>query len=196
MPAGIGISVKVTGAIETQRALELLARQSPAAARRAVNRTIGVARKRVIRSISRATGINQRVIGGAKGRGYVKQVKASKRRAQGALVVLIEGVRFSRLNRKTIGSLKRKPGGAGTPFPGIMRSGHASLFERYPPMVRVSGSGITLNTRRRNLPVREVVIPIEPQASRAIRVHMRRVARSVYPQKLWEEIRKRAKPVR
>lgn len=196
MPEGLGIKLTVKGDAETVRALESLARQSPAAAARAVNRTIGVAKKRVVRSISRATGINQRVIGGAKGRGYVKQVKASRRRGTGALVVLTEGVRFSQLNRKTLGHLKRKPGGAGIPFNARMASGPASLFERRPPMSRISQSGRTPNTLRKNLPIRELVLPIQPYADRAIRIHMRRVARSVYPQKVWEELRKRIKPVR
>lgn len=196
MAAGIGIGVKVTGTEKTMRALESLARQSPAAARRAVNRTIGVARQRVIKSVSKATGINQRVLGGARGRGYIKQVKASRRRAQGALVGLVEGVRFANLRRKRIGSLKRKPGGIGAPFAASLRSGHASLFERHPPMLRTSGSGRTPNTARKNLPIREVVIPIEPHAGRAIRVHMRRAARTVYPRKLWEELQKRIKPAR
>lgn len=196
MPEGLGIKLTVKGDAETARALESLARQSPAVAARAVNRTIGVAKKRVIRSISRATGINQRVIGGAKGRGYVKQVKASRRRGTGALVVLTEGVRFSQLKRNTLGHLKRKPGGAGVPFNAVMPTGHASLFERRPPMMRISQSGFHPKTRRKDLPIREVVVPTQPYADRAIRIHMRRVARTVYPQKVWEGLRKRIKPVR
>lgn len=195
MARGMSITVKVTGADATMQTLNRLARESPAAARRAVNRTVGVARQRVIKSVSSATGITQRVLRGAKGRGYIKQVKANRRRSQGALVGLVEGVRFSALRRKRLGSLKRKPGGAGEPF-AVTAGSHSSLFERRSPTIRISGSGRSAGTRRKNLPIREVVIPIEPHASRAIRIHMRRAARTVYPAKLWEEIRKRAKPGR
>lgn len=205
MPAVVTLSV--SGAKETKEALEKLARQSPARARRAVNRSIGVARQRVIKTVAATTGISKSVLGGrrtrlevgprARGssRGYIKQVKASRRRAEGALVGLIAGVRFSRLGRKRLGRSRPKPGGAGQPFEASMRSGHRSLFQRHPPLSRIS-RGASPGTRRANLPIREVVIPIEPWASRAIRVHMRRVARTVYPAKLWEELQKSIKPRR
>lgn len=174
--------------------MERLARQSPARARRAVNRTLGVVRKRVIKSVSIRTGIAQRVLGGSKrsGKGYIKQVKG-RRQPRGWIVALVEGVRFSRLQRKTLGRLDRKPGGAGKPFRAETKSGHSSLFERRPPMRRKS-AGSSPGTRRFNLPIREIVIPIQPHAERAIRIHMRRAARSVFPAKLWEELQKSIKP--
>ena len=207
MAEAVAISLKVSGAKETKAALERLARQSPARARRAVNRSIGVARQRVIKTVAGATGIPKSVLGGRKSRivsaaggrrpsrGYIKQVKASRRRAQGALVGLIAGVRFSNIGRKRLGRSRPKPGGVGEPFNATTRSGHRSLFQRHPPLSRVS-RGSSAGTRRANLPIREVVIPIEPWASRAIQVHMRRVARTVYPAKLWEELKKSIKPGR
>lgn len=197
----VTIELKVTGARELERNLRNLGRGSHTAARRAVNRTIGVARERVVKSVSRATGIPQRVLRGSnrrknrrlgvtvKGRGYIKQVKASRRRSLGALVGLVEGVRFSALKRKRLGGLRRKPGGQGQPFRQTLRSGKASLFERKTTLTRISRRA-SPGTRRANLPIREVVIPIQPHAERAIRVHMARAGRTVYPQKLWEELEK------
>lgn len=197
--------VVVTGDKATEAAFERLARESPSRARAASNRTVGVARSRVIKVLARMTGIPQNILGGrrgglrrgkrVKGKGYIKQVKATRRRQQAALVGLVEGVRFSRLPRKRLGRSQRKPGGIGQPFRATMRSSHDSLFERRSPQSRVSRRA-TPNTTRPNLPIREVVIPLEPHASRAIRVHMRRAARSVYPKKIWEELRKGIKPVR
>ncbi len=186
MTQGITIAFKVSGAKETQAALDRLARESPARARRAVNRTMGVVRKRVVRSVSNATGISQRVLAGSKrsGTGYIKQIKG-RRRPRSWIVALVEGVRFSRLGRKRLGRLQRKSGGLGKPFLATMRSGHSSLFERVGPQRRA-----TMGRRSFNLPIREVVIPIQPYAQRAIRVHMKRGERTVYPAKLWEEIEK------
>lgn len=197
------LRVRVSGIRETRAAFERLQNQSPAAARRAVNRTVGVARKRVIRAVARKVGVPQSVIGGrqgsrrrnVKGRGYIKQIKASRFRAVGGLVALIEGIRFSKLRRKRLGRSARKPGGLGEPFRGTMRSGFQSLFERVPPQVRVS-RGASAGTQRKNLPIREVVIPIEPFASRAVRTIMRRVARTVYPAKIWQELQKFMKRAR
>lgn len=198
--------LRVRGVEQTQANLKRLAEQSPARARRAVNRTIGVARQRVITSIASATGLSRAVIGGRrggttragvkrKGRGYVKGVRATRRRAQGALVVLTRGVRFGQTRRKTLGGLRRAPGGLGQPFSATMPSGHSSVFERRAPQSRTSRRA-TDKTQRRNLPIREVVIPIEPYASRAARVVMRRVSRTVYPAKVWEELQKSIKPAR
>jgi len=202
------IDIKISGDAALKRNFELLAQRSPAAARQAVNRTIGVARSRVIKSVSRATGIPRRVLGGRttrrnratggkiRGHGYIKQIKATRRSPTGALVALTEGVRFSRLRRVGLGDVIRKPGGTGEVFRATMPSGHASIFERRPPMVRISAD-VSKNNRKRirtvrkNLPIREVVIPILTAAERAIRVHMRRAARTVYPRKLWEELEKR-----
>ncbi len=207
MAETVTIELKTVGARELERALIETGRGSYTAARRAVNRTIGVARKRVIKSVSRATGISQRVLGGAttrrnrrtgvkvKGRGYIKQVKASRRRSTGALVGLVEGVRFSALNRQRLGRLQRKRGGSGEPFRSQMPSGKASLFERVGLGQRIS-RGASPGTKRKNLPIREVLVPIQPHAERAIRVHMRRAARTVYPEKLWEELIKRINPAR
>lgn len=200
------LSVRLTGAQETAQALEKLARESPVRARRAVNRTIGVARQRVIKSLSRLTGVSRTVLGGRKGRrtraggrvkgkGYIKQVKASRHRSEGALVALVEGVRFSRLRRKTPGRLRFKPGGVGQPFRASVASGHESLFRRHLPATRVS-RGASAGTQRRNLPIRELVIPLEPHASRVLRIIMARVSRTVYPDKVWEELRKSITPVR
>ena len=201
MAENVTVELKVTGARELERNLRRLGRGSHTAARRAVNRTIGVARERVVKSVSRATGIPQRILRGTnrrknrrlgttvKGRGYIKQVKASRRRSMGALVGLVEGVRFSALKRKRLGTLRRKPGGQDKPFMQTMPSGRASLFERGATLSRTSRSN-RAGARRRNLPIREVVIPIQPHAERAIRVHMKRAGRTVYPQKLWEEIEK------
>lgn len=191
MPAGVTIRVQLEGADEMRRAFDRLASESPARARLAVNRTLGVVRKRVIRYVAGATGVSQRILGGPRGRGYIKQIKAS-RRARGAIVALVEGVRFSNLGRSRLGRSRRKPGGTGQPFHATMRSGHASLFERRPPLVRTSPGG----GRRRNLPIREVVVPLQPHAGRAIRVHMKRATRTVYPAKLWEEIQKSIKPAK
>lgn len=207
--------VRIVGARETQAALERLALESPAGARRAINRTIGVARQRVIKALSRLTGIPRTVLGGkksrgrgasrVKGRGYVKQVRASRSRSEGALVVLTQGVRFSRIGRKTLGRSQRKPGGLGEPFRARMPSGFDSLFERVYPQTKVgpdrrprkssasraSIPTITIGrTNRPNLPIREVVIPLEPHASRAARTLMRRAARTVLPAKVWEELNK------
>jgi len=197
--------VVVAGDKATQAALERLARESPRRARAAANRTVGVARSRVIKTLARITGVPQNVIGGrrggrrrggrVKGRGYIKLVRATRRRPQAALVGLVEGIRFGRLKRKNLGRSQRKPGGIGQPFRATMRSSHDSLFERVRPQSRVS-RGATAGTTRQNLPIREVVIPLEPHASRAIRTHMKRAARSVYPKKIWEELRKSIKPVR
>ncbi len=186
MTQGVTISFKVTGAKETQAALERLARESPARARRAVNRTMGVVRKRVVRSVSNATGISQRVLAGSKrsGTGYIKQIKG-RSRPRSWIVALVEGVRFSRLGRKRLGRLQRKPGGLGKPFFGSMPSGHSALFERVGPQRRAA-----IGRRSFNLPIREVVIPIQPYAQRAIRIHMKRGERTVYPAKLWEELQK------
>ena len=186
---GIAIEFKVTGAKETQQALEKLARQSPARARRAVNRTIGVVRKRVIKSVSVRTGIPQRVLGGSRrsGTGYIKQIKG-RGAPRSWIVALVEGVRFSRLNRKGLGRSRRKPGGLGKPFMATMARGHQSLFERVPPQRRHTPAGA--GVQRANLPIHEIVIPIQPYAQRAIQVHMRRAERTVYPAKLWEELQK------
>ncbi len=201
MAENVEITLKVTGARELEQALKRLGRRSHTLARRAVNRTIGVARQRVIKSVSRATGIPRRVLGGTtrrksratgqvqKGRGYIKHVKASRRRSAGALVGLVEGVRFSALKRQRLGGARRKPGGQGQAFRQRMPSGKSTLFERRAVLTRTSRAD-SPGTRRANLPIREVVIPIQPHAERAIRVHMRRTARSVYPQKLWEEIQR------
>ncbi len=201
MTAGITVEFRVTGAKETQRAFERLARESPARARKAVNRTVGVVRKRVIRSVSTRAGIPQRILGGSKrsGKGYIKQIKG-RRSPRGWIVALVEGVTFSKLGRKTIGRSTPKPGGVGR-FNATMKGGHASLFERRPPMTRISpdrskAGRASVNTVRRNLPIREIVIPLEPHAGHAIRVHMKRAARTVYPAKLWEELGKGIKPVR
>lgn len=189
----MNIEWKVSGSRELRQALDNLGRKAPTAARRAVNRTIGVARQRVIRSVSGATGISRSVLGGArarrrggavvkKSRGYIKHVKASRRRSTGAIVALVEGVRFSATGRKRIGHLRMKPGWSGVPFaqPGMTRRGAGgSLYERQ---------------GKASYPVREVVIPIQPYAERAIRVHMRRAARTVYPNKLWEELKKHITP--
>lgn len=202
--------VVVAGDKATQAALERLARESPRRARAAANRTVGVARSRVIKTLARITGVPQNVIGGrrggrrrggrVKGRGYIKLVRATRRRPQAALVGLVEGIRFGRLKRKNLGRSQRKPGGIGQPFRATMRSSHDSLFERVRPQSRVSASVKEIErspgARRYNLPIREVVIPLEPHASRAIRTHMKRAARSVYPKKIWEELRKGIKPVR
>lgn len=203
--AGITHRISITGAKETERAFERLARESPRRARAASNRTVGVARARVIKTLARITGVPQNVIGGrrggrrgggrVKGRGYIKLVRATRRRQQAGLVGLVEGIRFSRLKRKTLGRSQRKPGGVGQPFRATMGISHDSLFERVSPQSRIS-RGATENTRRFNLPIREVVIPMEPHATRAILVHMRRAARSVYPKKIWEELQKSIKPVR
>lgn len=197
--------VVVTGDKATRAAFERLARESPRRARAAANRTVGVARSRVIKTLARITGVPQNVIGGrrggrrrggrVKGRGYIKLVRATRRRQQAGLVGLVEGIRFGRLKRKNLGRSQRKPGGIGQPFRATMRSSHDSLFERVRPQSRVSRRA-TPNTTRPNLPIREVVIPLEPHASRAIRAHMKRAARSVYPKKIWEELRKSIKPVR
>lgn len=183
------IRVVVTGRAETEAALERLARESPARARAAMNRTVGVARSRVIKVLSRITGISRAVLGGRRGsgrrnvtgKGYIKQIRATRARPQAALVGLVAGVRFSNLRRRTLGRLSPAPGAAGKPFRATVASGHRSLYQR--------------KTRAR-LPIKEVVIPIEPHASRAIRVLMLRAARTVYPQKIWEELRKSIKPVR
>ncbi len=193
MTQGITIAFKVSGAKETQAALDRLARESPARARRAVNRTMGVVRKRVVRSVSNATGISQRVLAGSKrsGTGYIKQIKG-RSRPRSWIVALVEGVRFSRLGRKRLGRLQRKPGGLGKPFAATMPPyGHSGLFERVAPQRRA-----VLGRRSFNLPIREVVIPIQPYAQRAIRVHMKRGERTVYPAKLWEELQKSIKRVR
>lgn len=202
MAETIDIGIRIRGARELERALQDLGRGSHTAARLAVNRTIGVARQRVIKYVSRATGIPRRILGGTtrrksratglvqKGRGYIKHVKASRRRNTGALVGLVEGVRFSALKRKRLGVSRRKPGGQGQPFYQTMPGGRPSLYERRDPTTRRSRRSSPA-TRRRNLPIREVVIPIQPHAERAIRVHMQRAARTVYPEKLWEELRKR-----
>ncbi len=207
MPETVSVKLEVTGARELEAALVRLGRGSYTAARRAMNRTVGVARRRVIKSVSRATGISQRVLGGAtrrrnratgvvtKGRGYIKHVKASRRRPAAALVGLVEGVRFSAVNRQTLGRFQRKFGGQGQAFRQQMPSGKATLFERTTRLSRVSRRA-SPGTRRQNLPIREVVIPIQPHAERAIRVHMKRAARTVYPEKLWEELQKHIKPAR
>ncbi len=201
MAETVTVELNVTGARELEARLKSLGRGSHTAARRAVNRTIGVARERVVKYVSRATGIPQRILRGTnrrrnrrlgvtvKGRGYIKQVKASRRRSMGALVGLVEGVRFSKLKRRTLGSLKRKPGGQGRAFRQTVPGGKQSFFEREAVLTRTSQRA-TAGTRRRNLPIREVVIPIQPHAERAIRVHMKRAARTVYPEKLWEELEK------
>lgn len=205
----IGLEVRIEGAQETRKALERLAAESPARARAAMNRTVGVARSRVIKTVSRLTGVPQSVLGGrrgsarrgVKGRGYIKLVRATRRRTTAALVGLVEGVRFSRLKRRSLGRSERKPGGLGQPFRAEMRSGHSSLFERKAPQTKISrdrskAERKTVNTQRKNLPIREVVIPIWRQATRAIKVHMMRAARSVLPRKIWEEIQKSIKPAR
>lgn len=194
-------TVRISGVKATNLALERLASTSPARARAAVNRTVGVARARVIKTLARITGLSRAVLGGrkgrkgVKGRGYIKLVRATRMRAQGALVGLVEGVRFSRIRRQRLGRSQRKPGGLGEPFRATLRSSHSSLFERTSPQKRVSRTA-SEGTTRYNLPIREVVIPLEPHASRAIIIIMRRVARTVYPAKIWEELRKSITPVR
>lgn len=199
------IKLTVSGTEHTRAAFERLGRESPARLRRAQNRTAGVARERAIKSTAKATGVPQRVLRGrqtrkskaglVKGTGYFKLLKATRTRGFAAVVVLVEGVRFSALKRQSLGRARRKPGGQGEPFRATMRSGHSSLFERRAPLTRVS-RGNTEKTRRPNLPIREVVIPIYDAAERATKILMRRAARSVLPAKLWEELRKSIKPVR
>ena len=184
------IFFKVKGDKELERALNNLGRKAPTAARRAVNRAIGVARQRVIRHVAAHTGLSRAVIGGrtsrrarstglkTKGRGYIKQVKASRRRSTGALVALVEGILFHQTHRKTATGLRIGPGGK--PFRGRSR------WSRSETLLRRQG--------RARFPIQEVVIPIQPYAERAIRVHMRRAARTVYPAKLWEELKKHIKP--
>jgi hypothetical protein len=205
------IKINITGADETKRNFEKLAQRAPGAARQAVNRTIGVARSRVIKTVSRQTGISRRVLGGRKtrmnrqlgarvrGHGYIKQIKATRRRQAGALVGLVAGVRHSRTGRARLvpkARVYRKPGGLGRSFPATMRSGHIGIFERVPVQARVSNDASKSGRRRvatirKNLPIREVVYNIRHPVERAIRVHMKRAARTVYPQKLWEELEKR-----
>lgn len=203
--------VRISGVKSTNVALERLASTSPARARAAVNRTVGVARARVIKALARITGLSRAVLGGrkgrkgVKGRGYIKLVRATRMRSQGALVGLVEGVRFSNIRRQRLGRSQRKPGGLGEPFRATLRSSHSSLFERKSPQKKASPDRrpratqkkrATSGIRRYNLPIREVVIPLEPHASRAIIIIMRRVARTVYPAKIWEELRKSITPVR
>ncbi len=205
--AGVAIKMRVEGDEAARRAFERLARESPTRARAAVNRTLGVARVRVARSIANATGIPRRVLLGrhtrrvratgayAKGKGYLKLLKATRRRSAGALVALTEGVLFSRTGRRRLGAMRRPPGGVGQPFTGAMPSGHSSLFERRAPMKGISRDAsktgrARIETRRKNLPIRELLISIIDPARRAIRIHMRRAGRSVLPIKVREELAK------
>jgi len=199
------VRLHIEGDKATMAALRRLAEESPARARAAQNRTMGVVKSRVIKTVSRLTGIPRRILGGRQGRntragrikgtGYFKLSKATRTRRFAQLFGLVEGVPFRRLKRKSLRGSARKPGGLGEPFRATMPSGFNTLFERASPQTRISKTA-TPGTKRRNLPIREVTIPIWRHAIRAMRTHTLRAARTVFPGKIWEELQKSIKPVR
>ena len=155
MAAGFSMSLRGDTRAMTRDLTRIQRRIAPRVTVRSLNRAIAKVNTQSVREISKTKGIKQKVI-----RSRMKIGKASPRRHTSTLTAKVYGVRASDIGVPRQTAMGTRVGRHQFPraFPATMPSGHLGVFKR---------------RGRLRLPIVEQRVPLQPEATRIIKRHVR-----------------------